>query len=172
MPRSQQPSGGEQIIYDSIIAMGTDIKVLDVGAGDGKWSMLTGKVKKCVGVEVWLPYINTYSLHIKYDEVLNQDIRDFHNYKDYDVLIFGDVLEHLPYDDAVKVVEEIKSVGTTMYLSIPISLCIQDGNGGNPYEEHLYQWTNEELIKLGFKQLHVGSNPNGLVKIGTYVINE
>lgn len=172
MPRSQQPAGGEKIIYNSIIAMGPNTKVLDVGAGDGKWSILTGKVNKCIGLEIWGPYIQRYNLYSKYDGVICIDIREFHDYKDYDVMIFGDILEHIPYTDAVKVVEEIKLSGVTMYLSIPISLCVQIGCNGNPHEEHLYQWKHEELESFGFRQLHVGTNPNGLVKIGTYVLNE
>jgi len=169
MPRSQQPSEGEQLIVVKLLAQ-RDSRVLDIGCGDGKWSeLLFHKVAKLDGLEVWLPYINTYDLRSKYDTLYNIDMRHFETFENYNVVILGDVLEHIPYNDAVQFINKLKRHSLTVYLIIPISLCIQDGTVyGNPHETHVYQWTHEELKALGFSQIHVGYNPNGLVKIGTY----
>lgn len=170
MPPSQQPMEGEKIVLDRIL-YDPQLRVLDVGCGEGKWSVLTGKVALCHGIEAWMDYAIKYKLKELYDKLFVMDVKDFENFSDYDVVIFGDVLEHLKYDDAVDVIGKIKDSKVTAYLIIPISLCEQDGMFyGNPYETHRYQWTHEELVSFGWKQLHEGHNPNGLVKIGTYVM--
>jgi len=170
MPRSQQPEEGEKIVLSEILS-NPNVRVLDVGCGDGKWSALRGKVSRLDGIEAWPDYVIKYGLLYKYDGLIVMDVKDFGGFGAYDVMIFGDVLEHLEYVDALSVVDRIKRNRVTAYLIIPISLCEQDGAYyGNPYETHRYQWTHEELVALGFQKLHEGTNPNGLVKIGTYVL--
>lgn len=175
MPESQQPEGGIQLILDTILET-PDIDVLDIGAGEGKWGKsLKNKVKSIDGVEVWKPYIDKFKLVNYYDNLINVDMLKFdYTLKKHDVMILGDVLEHLTYDNALLFMKESQKYIDTIYLSIPISLCIQNGiSSGNPYEEHLYQWKDDELQKLfGFELIHEGFNPNGLVKIGTYVWNK
>jgi hypothetical protein len=172
MPRSQQPVEGEKEIFDRIVAMGPTTKVLDIGAGPGKWSILREHVGVCDAIEVWQPYIDRFKLKTLYDSVKCIDLKNVLDFTEYDVLVLGDVLEHLKHKDAVEVCKRIKEQGVRAYLSIPISLCIHGPHDGNPYEAHLYQWKHEELVALGWEQIHVGFNPNGKVKIGTYVMNE
>lgn len=174
MPRSQQPEEGEKIVLELVIGSGRDgLRVLDVGCGEGKWAMgqYPEFIGECDGIEAWQPYAIKYRLKEKYNKLFIMDVKDFDKFDEYDIVIFGDVLEHLEYEDALDVIEKLKAAEVTAYLIIPISLCEQDGMFyGNPYETHRYQWTHEELEALGWKQLHEGFNPNGLVKIGTYIM--
>lgn len=172
MPRSQQPEEGELEIVRRVKSKGPDIKVLDIGAGPGKWSILKEHVAVCDALEIWQPYIDRFKLHELYDKVTCKDVKDMQDFTSYDVLILGDVLEHLHHRDAVAVSKRIKEQGVTAYLSIPISYCPHGPHDGNPYETHRYHWKHEELEVLGWEQIHVGFNPNGKVKIGTYVMNE
>ena len=169
MPRSQQPPEGEQIIVEKILAYPKQW-VLDVGCGDWKWSKyLFKKVSQLHGVEICKDYIDKYNLITKYDEIYHCDICDFKRFFLFDVVILGDVFEHLEHDRAIELIDTLKNYILTVFLTIPISKCVQNGKVyGNPYETHRYQWAHEELIVLGFKQLHEGFNENGLVKIGTY----
>jgi hypothetical protein len=173
MPESQQPKDGIDVIFNGVLET-PDVNVLDIGAGTGKWGkLLKGKVKSVDGVEVWTANIINHRLADHYDNIFSVNMLDFdYSKKKYDVMILGDVLEHLTYENALKFMKEAVKHVARIYLSIPISLCVQDGNRlGNPFESHLYQWTDEELQKLfNFKLLHTGFNPNGLVKIGTYIL--
>ena len=169
MPRSQQPAEGEKIIIDKILEK-PKRWILDVGCGDGKWGdYLHGRVFKIDGVEICKKYIEKYQLYSKYDDLYNMDICNFSRFFLYSVVILGDVLEHLSHDKALALIDKLKKYRLVVYLTIPISKCIQDGTVyGNPHETHLYQWTHEELSALDFLKLHEGLNPNGLVRIGTY----
>jgi organic radical activating enzyme len=145
--------------------------VLDIGAGDGRWGkLLKGKVGRLTGVEIWEPYVERYGLAAVYDQVLNIDVRSMQNFNEHwDVIILGDVLEHMARKDAIALIAKLKHSSGRVYLTIPISRCDQNGEVyGNPYETHLDQWTDEELKRLGWVQLHAGPNPNGKVMIGTY----
>lgn len=169
MPQSQQPKGGEELIVARLSKLPKDTMVIDIGAGEGKWGLILNELGLSVdGIEVWAPYVEKYDLKNKYNKLFNLNAVAFTCYEQYDIAIMGDVLEHIEHDEAVAFVKRISKV-LDIYLTIPISTCVQDGSFyGNPFESHVYQWTNEELSLLGFEQLHVGTNPNGLVKIGTY----
>lgn len=175
MPTSQQPEDGILII-EKLILENPKQNIIDFGAGEGKWGRrLCQKVQRIDGVEIWGPNIEKCCLKVHYNSIFECDMRVFFKSrfycKKYDTAILGDVLEHLHYKDALKFIEDLKKEINTIFLIIPITLCIQDGWAiGNPYETHLYQWTDSEVQqKLGFKLLHMGSNPNGLVQIGTYI---
>jgi len=168
MPKSNQPKEGETIIVNEILSKSQPLKILDVGSGEGKWGDLLNQQKliQIDGVEVWKENIDKYKLVEKYYKVFHTNIIDFENINDYDIVILGDVLEHLERKEAVNLLKRIKS---TIYLTIPISKCVQDGMYyGNPYETHLYQWDHLELWELGFRAIHIGLNDNGKVVVGTY----
>lgn len=176
MPESQQPLEGQNIMLTAILKGGCQ-SVLDVGAGDGKWgklirswaSRMRVNVQELVALEIWPEYVKKHRLHETYDEVLVMDLRDYRDWPNHDVIILGDVLEHIHREEALTLIGMLLAVKARTYLTIPISPCPQDGAVyGNQYETHLDQWTHEELETLGWKQLHQGPNPNGLVMIGTY----
>lgn len=171
MPRSQQPIKGQEIMIKAILS-GPCKSVLDVGAGDGKWGeLLKGRVGTIIGLEVWGPCITANVMKL-YDYLILADVREPTDWTRYDVVILGDVLEHLPHIDAVALIETLKKQKLRVFLTIPIGPCEQEGEVyDNPFEEHLEQWTHEELVAQGFKLLHRGFNEAGTVEIGTYILN-
>lgn len=72
---------------------------LDVGPCDGVWSYILGDYFKMDAVEIFLPYIKQWNLIDRYDHVFNMSITDF-KYMWYDVVIFGDIIEHLTVHEA------------------------------------------------------------------------
>ena len=170
MPESQQSELGTSIIVNKILS-NPNRAVLDVGCGEGKWGkLLKGRVSTLDGIEVWEPYIQRYNLSQFYDTIYNVDMREFVFDKKYDVVILGDVLEHVVRDDALTFLNMFKENVSVIYLTIPITVCIQEGDPwGNPFENHRCQWSDKEVrYELGFTLLNVSVNENGLVAIGCY----
>ena len=170
MPESQQSKIGTDIIVSRILS-NTNRTVLDVGAGEGKWGkLLKDKVIRIDGVEVWTKYITKYNLHNFYNSIFNTNIKEFIFDTKYNIAILGDVLEHLHKEEAEQFLIVLKENVETIYLTIPVTVCIQDGNAiGNPFETHYYQWSDKEIrYDLGFELLNVSVNDNGLVAVGCY----
>lgn len=152
------------------IVAGPHRTVLDIGAGAGKWGRLLGGVAERIdAVEVWRGYVERYSLPELYRHVFLVDMRDFViPPMPYDVVIFGDVLEHVPRAASIAVVERFRASGSRLFLTVPISLCPQGAVNGNPHEAHVDQWTHDELLAQGWLPLHRGLNDDGSAVIGTY----
>lgn len=174
MPESQQSEKGTNIIVNKILSTSNQV-VLDIGAGEGKWGkLLKGKVDKIDGIEIWKPYIDKYNLHNFYDILYNVNMSSFNFETKYNTAILGDVLEHLPRDQAEVFLNRLKSEVNIIFLTIPVTVCTQNGNAiGNPFETHHYQWSDKEIrFELGFTLLNVSVNENGLVAIGCYEWNK
>ena len=131
--------------------------ILDVGAGGGTYVALIneGKWYTMDAVEIYKPtadYIKPF-----YRNVFNQNICDFTAWKDikYDLVIFGDVLEHLNVEDAIRVLERAKCYAKHIIISVPF-LRAQDAKDtespDNLNETHL----QPDLTKDIFNQRYPG----------------
>lgn len=124
--------------------------ILDVGAGSGTYSdalRKNGYTRPVVdAIEVWQPYIEEFNLKSKYRNVYQADVRDWEDFS-YDVVIFGDILEHMSKEDALKVWERVSEQAWYAVIAIPIIHYHQDEINGNPYEKHVKDdWTHEEVL--------------------------
>ena len=132
----------------TILSVNPDF-ILDVGAGSGTYvdALREHKYAGTIdAVEAWSQYITKYHLKKKYRHVFNVDVREFDNF-DYDVIIFGDVLEHMTKEDAVEVWNKVSKKADYALISIPIIDYHQGEIDGNPYEVHVkHDWTNEEVL--------------------------
>lgn len=109
--------------------------ILDVGCGEGTYyDLLHDYFKNIEGVEVYKPNIENYHLEEKYSKVYNVDIKDF-EYDYYDIIIFGDILEHLEVEEAQKVLEYALDRCREVIVAVPY--CYKQGiEYGNVYEIH------------------------------------
>jgi hypothetical protein len=121
---------------------------LDVGACDGKWSDLLGDYLIMDAVEIWGPYIKKFKIHDKYRAVFQCQIQHF-QYKHYDLVIFGDVLEHMSAADARRVIEYAWSRCKDMVIAVPYEYK-QGAKNNNPYERHLQDDLTPELFEKRF----------------------
>lgn len=111
-------------------------KILDVGCGEGTYYNLLGKYFPNIeGVEVFKPNIDNYELESKYKKVYCIDIKDFIYPHKYDIVIFGDIIEHLEVKEAQKVLEYAKDMCTEMIVAVPYQYK-QGIEYGNVYEIH------------------------------------
>ena len=112
-----------------------DCTVLDVGAGEGTYyNYLHDYFKYIDAVEVFKPNIDRWELKKKYREVYLHDIKDF-KYPKYDIIIFGDVIEHLTVKQAQKVLKYAYSNCQEMIVAVPYN-CPQGIEEDNVYEIH------------------------------------
>ena len=80
-----------------------DATVLDVGAGSGTYlELLKDYFKKIDGVEVFLPNVVDNRLIQRYNKLFYTNITDL-EYDYYDIIIFGDIIEHLDVKEADEV---------------------------------------------------------------------
>lgn len=112
-------------------------RILDVGAGSGTYSNLLGDYFKDIeAVEVFKPNIENYQLEKKYKKVYNVDIKDFKYPKfKYDIIIFGDIIEHLEVEEAFKVLMYAYERCEEMIVALPY-MYEQGIEEDNVYEIH------------------------------------
>ena len=108
---------------------------LDVGACDGKWAYLLDGYFKIDAVEAYEPNIEEYCLKEVYDNVYNTPMEEF-SYDHYDLIIFGDVIEHITVENSQRILKYGKEHSKGMLVVVPF-LYYQDEMYGNPYEKHL-----------------------------------
>ena len=129
----------------------TDIEILDVGAGCGTYKDLLKEYTKMDAVEVFKPNIEKYALESKYRDVYNVNICEF-RYEYYDVVIFGDVLEHLEVEEAQRVLDYALEHSKEVLVALPY-LYEQGIEENNVYEIHKQADLTPEIVKERYPRL-------------------
>lgn len=114
--------------------------VLDVGAGKGKYRLLLPEYSHVDAVEIWERYVTGYRLREMYRAVYVRNIVELvqeFGMADvkYDVVIMGDVLEHLTVNDAQITLTWLKRVAGELLVIVPYNY-EQGEEHGNPYQRH------------------------------------
>lgn len=117
---------------------------LDVGACDGIWWKLLGQHFVMDAIEIFEPNIESYKLREKYREVFNANAIGF-EFEHYDLIIFGDVLEHMTVEDAQKCLEYAKPRCQEIIIAVPYRFK-QGPFNGNVYEKHIQDDLTHELF--------------------------
>lgn len=118
---------------------------LDVGACDGKWARLLGGYLIMDAVEIFNGNISQHRLWELYRRVYGMDIFNF-EYDWYDLIIFGDVLEHMTVERAQRVLEYARSRCKDLIIGVPF-LWYQEEIYGNPYERHIQDDLTDEIFR-------------------------
>ena len=117
-----------------------EAEILDVGACDGIWRQLLPEYTMDA-VEIHGP--NADRLH-GYRKVFRRDV-DGLDYEHYDLIIFGDVIEHMDVEKAQRVLAYARPRCRDMVVAVPF-LYPQDAFGGNPWEKHLQPDLTAEIF--------------------------
>lgn len=136
--------------------------ILDVGCGFGLWGFLCREYLDVMeervqpdswriridGLELFEPYIQPHQRAL-YTNIIIGDVRDLAPAVDeYDLIIAGDVIEHLDKTDGERVIELLyEKAKRALLVNIPL------GEGwdhperhGNPGELHRSQWTADDFL--------------------------
>jgi SAM-dependent methyltransferase len=155
---------GKSWIRDRVWALGqaNPLRVLDVGPGAGTYAKLLAgpEVAKLIGIEIFEPYVSTYRLHDYYDEIIIGDARTV-DFPATDVVIIGDVAEHMSEADALALWDKAAAAATqAVYLSIPIVHYPQGEIEGNHHEVHVVDdWNHKTVLEhfAGINDFWTGS---------------
>lgn len=129
-------------------------RVLDVGAGVGTYLELLRPLlpgSHWTGVEIHRPYVDRFGLADRYDDVVIGDVRqfDWRGHGRWDLVIFGDVLEHLDLPDARRVWQWARVHSAHVLASLPIVPYPQGPSEGNVHECHRAAY-DHELVTRAF----------------------
>lgn len=137
-------------------------KILDFGMGFGRWGILarefleiwddenyTGAWKRQIdGVEVYADYIKPYH-HYFYSNIYIEEGYGWINkcINQYDLVIFGDVIEHFEKSMGLKLIEKALTLSQFVLINIPLgSYWEQTEKNKNKYEEHKSIWSSSDFI--------------------------
>ena len=95
-------------------------KILDVGPGRGIYNLLLKQkgYQFFDAVEIYLPYIEAFELKKMYQNVFHSNILGF-EYEHYDIIIMGDVVEHLNIEDAQRVIKYAQQHSDLIVVAVP-----------------------------------------------------
>jgi hypothetical protein len=146
--RYQPPPGPWPVVEGVMQIPGP--RVLDIGAGSGAYVDLVRRASTLIphvtGIEIYEPYVEMFGLRGRYDEVMVADVREI-ELPSAEVAILGDVLEHMPLDEAVCVWEKaIAAAHTAVFLSLPIVPWPQGPQFGNEHETHVETWSHSKVV--------------------------
>ena len=124
-----------------------DATILDVGACDGNWRRLLPEFPNMDAVEAYGPNLQLLK---GYRNVCHEDIRLF-RYGRYDLILLGDIIEHLNVHEAQTVLAYAAARCQDMIVAVPFQY-IQGALYGNPYEVHI----QDDLTPENFDERYPG----------------
>jgi hypothetical protein len=143
--------------------------ILDVGAGFGRWGILSREF-----LEIWdeCNYSDTWKINVDAVEIFGDYIKPYHSYfydnvytenavgfinntdKKYDLIICGDVIEHMEKNEGEKFIEDCLKHCRYILINIPIGNKWEQGiNNNNEYEAHKSIWRNSDFGKYPYRKI-------------------
>jgi len=137
-------------------------KLLDVGAGAGKWGFYFREYFENVrALEPHKPYISQFKLHEVYDSISSETIQEFSFSESYDLVVFGDVFEHLNMLDAKALIKTLDERKQRSVFIIPY-LYPQKKVYGNALEEHLQPDLTPGIMEFRYPELDLEKKNDSL----------
>lgn len=139
----------DAVLADHIFRLSPN-SVLDIGSGAGKNGKIVKKVNSNIrleGIEPTKKYINDYGLNSIYDKIYDKDIQLFskeNSNSNYDVVIMGDVLEHLLRSEVIDYVDYFLYRTKWLIAIWPTNLAQNDAHQ-NHFEIHKNNFSLSDL---------------------------
>lgn len=132
----------------------TDARILDVGFGCAIYARLLRRegYQYIDGVDVYGNGVQELGLDRYYNHIFITDILDF-DFDYYDLILMGDVLEHLHLQDARGLLEGWISDRKTRHLMVSVPYMYPQKATENPKEEHLQDTITGEYMAIHYPYL-------------------
>lgn len=135
----------EKVKQHFLTALQPNIRILDVGPGCGTYShLLKQNFPNMDAIEIFESYVGQFDLLNKYNNVIIGDIREY-DFRDYEYLIMGDVLEHLSTSDAKNILKVVKENDILCMVAVPYNY-EQGTYMDNVHETHLQPDLTHEIF--------------------------
>ena len=131
-----------------------NLSILDVGCG--KYSLISRSIKQykstAIGLDIFGTSVREAKTNGVYQDTIVGDARHLpFKDKEFDLVACIEVIEHVEKEDGEKILVELERTCKWLVLvTTPIGKCVQHSYGGNPFQEHKYIWSLEELRAKGF----------------------
>ena len=143
----------KNVLIEHVKKIGMPELILDIGLGNGGYGERFKKINPniiMIGIEIFPAYIrDDWGYSKLYDKIYIDDMRLFDYSKvNADLVIAGDVIEHVEKAEGIKVINELKKHFDWVLIALPIQDVIQgpDNEFGNKHEEHKHQWKPQEMV--------------------------
>lgn len=116
----------------------TPHRVLDIGAGVGIWESSLRPIlprARFTAVEVFEPYVQKFFLRDLYESVIIEDARDI-ELPEADLVVMGDVLEHMPVHDAVDLWGRALAAAPAVVATIPLG----------EHQQGVAMWNHDDVL--------------------------
>jgi SAM-dependent methyltransferase len=151
-----------QYVMNELVPEDLDGKrILDIGSGYGffGWVLRAHRTGTpyIVGIEI-NPERRERAREIgMYDANLLGDVFAWTPRSEYDLIILSHVVEHLPKEEALGLIEKMKEFcrGRIIVTSPEGDTRKPLAEGDPPHDEHISIWREEDLQKIGFKTRHM-----------------
>ena len=134
----------------------TKMRVLNIGIGDMQSAIAKQLVNIKFGhlkmVDVYQPYIdNAKTLDWMASEVEFElkDGKAKYNWKDYDLVMIFDVLEHIEKEESIRIVNEINDAGVKLLVFGPLEDQPRANKFGVLSQDHISFWNEQDFKDLG-----------------------
>lgn len=135
----------------------SNAKILDVGPYDGRWA---DRLRACFSnidaVEAFEPYVEHFNLRPKYNNIFISDIMNF-EFDYYDVIIMGDILEHLTVEQSRELIDRIYNKCQQLIIIVPYEYP-QDEYDNNEYQIHRQEDLTDEIFKQRYPEFDLMMN--------------
>jgi len=127
--------------------------ILDVGFGSGIYGKLLNEkgYHNIDGIDIYGGELEGTGLDSIYRTIFIEDIQTF-KFNHYNLIIMGDILEHLPLQNAKFILKKLSLKCDHLMVSVPYQFS-QNGTLSNPYEKHEQPEITREYMTLHYPYL-------------------
>lgn len=138
--------------------------ILDCGVGFGKYGVLCYErfniwgsdyyrgtniiIDGIEGCKDYLTPLHDFIYHRIYIEKIEEQVKYLEGYKEYDVILLIDVLEHFYKGVGMEVIKDCLRIGKSIVFSTPKKVTFYPDAFGNKLEQHVSQWEEEDFKPL------------------------